>query len=117
MNNILNIRFFSELYFFLSDFYFILNIFLLLFLGLIFTKYLYSLYNNVLLIDLSILSIFFLLFFNYFLYDLNIDLYLGFNLNTFFVFFKFIILFFLIFFLIASRNVFVFDKIVSFEYI
>jgi len=115
--NILNIKFFSELFFFLSDFYFILNIFLLLFLGLIFTKYLHSLYTNVLLIDLSILSVIFLFFFNYFLYDLNIDLFLGFKLNSFYVFFKFIMLFFLFFFLIISRNVFVFDKIYNFEYI
>ena len=117
MINILNIKFYSELFFFLSDFYFIINIFLLLFIGLIFTKYLYSLYNNVLLIDLSILSIFFLLFFNYFLYDLNIDLFLGFKLNAFYIFFKVIILFFLFFFFIISRNVFVFDKIYNFEYI
>jgi len=117
MNNILNIKFFNELFFFFSDFYFILNIFLLLFIGLIFTKYLYSLYNNVLLIDLSILNVFFLFFFNYFLYGLNIDLYLGFKLNCFYIFFKFIILFFLFFFLIISRNIFVFDKICNWEFI
>jgi len=117
MINIFNIKYYGELFFFLSDLYFLLNIFLLLIIGLIFTKYLYSLYNNVLLIDLSILSIFFLFFFNYFLYDLNIDLYLGFNLNTFYIFFKFIVLFFLFFFLIISRNVFVFEKIFNFEYI
>jgi NADH:ubiquinone oxidoreductase subunit 2 (subunit N) len=116
-NSILNIKFFSELFFFLSDFYFILNIFLLLFLGLIFTNYLYSLYNNVLLIDLSILGVVFLFFFNYFLYDLNIDLFLGFKLNSFYIFFKFIMLFFLFFFLIISRNVFVFEKIYNFEYV
>jgi len=115
--NILNVKFFSELFFFLADLYFILNIFLLLFIGLIFTKYLYSLYNNVLIIDLSILSIGFSLFFNYYLYDINIDLFLGFKLNSFYIFFKFIVLFFLFFFLLISRNVFVFDKIYNFEYI
>src|ERR1700709_1054378 len=115
--NILNVKFFSELFFFLADLYFILNIFLLLFIGLIFTKYLYSLYNNVLIIDLSILSIGFSLFFNYYLYDINIDLFLGFKLNSFYIFFKFIVLFFLFFFLFISRNFFVFDKIYNFEYI
>src|ERR1700694_81983 len=115
--NILNIKFFSEKFFFLSDIYGILNIFLLLFIGLIFIKYLYSLYNNVLIIDLSILSIIFLLVFNYYLYDINVDLFLGFRLNSFYIFFKFVILFFLFFFLIISRNVFVFDKIYNFEYI
>ena len=68
-------------------------------------------------IDLSFLSVIFLLFFNYYLYDINIDLFLGFKLNSFYIFFKFIILFFLFFFLIISRNVFVFDKIYNFEYI
>ena len=82
MTELFNTKFSSELFFFLSDFYFIINIFLLLFIGLIFTKYLYSLYNNVLLIDLSILGILFVMVFNYFLYDLNIDLYLGFNKVT-----------------------------------
>jgi hypothetical protein len=87
MMQILNSKIFSELFFFLSDFYFILNIYLLL-IGLIFTKCLYSLYNNVLIIDLSILSIIFLLFFNYYLYDINIDLFLGFKLIIFYVFIK-----------------------------
>src|SRR5947199_383670 len=87
MINIFNIKYYGELFFFLSDLYFLLNIFLLLIIGLIFTKYLYSLYNNVLLIDLSILSIFFLFFFNFFLYVLNFYLYLVFILIFFFIFF------------------------------
>lgn len=116
-SNILNIKFYGELYFFLSDFYFLLNIFLLLLVGLFFTRILFSLYSNVLLIDLSILSVIFLMFFNCYLYDLNIDLFLGFKLNSFYILFKFIILFFLFFFLLISRNVFVFDKIYNFEYI
>ena len=77
MNNILNLKFYSEVYFFLSDLYFVLIIFLLLLVGLFFTKELFSLYNNVLLIDLSLFNIIFLLCFNYYLYDINIDLFLG----------------------------------------
>jgi NADH:ubiquinone oxidoreductase subunit 2 (subunit N) len=112
-----NIKFIGEVYFFLSDIYFVINIFLLLFLGLIFTKYIYSLYINVVLIDLSILSVIYLFFFNFYLYDLNIDLFLGFRINSFYILFKFIILFFLFFFLLISKNVFIYDKIYNFEFI
>lgn len=112
-----NIKFFGEIYFFLSDIYFIINILLLLLIGLFFTKYIQSLYINVIIIDLSLLSVIFLIFFNFYLYDINIDLFLGFRINSFYILFKFIILFFLTFFLFISRNVFVYDKIYNFEYI
>ena len=81
INNIL-IQLLNELYFFISNFYFHLNIFILLTICQILIQCFY----NVILINLSIIIVFFLFFITSFKYDLNIDLYLGFKLNSFYIF-------------------------------
>jgi NADH:ubiquinone oxidoreductase subunit 2 (subunit N) len=68
-------------------------------------------------INLSLICIVILFFFNFNLYNINVDLFIGFKVDEFFFIFKLIFLTFLLLFFIVLRNVFVMDKIYSYEYI
>jgi len=68
-------------------------------------------------VNLSLISILLLFFFNYNLYNINIDLFIGFKIDEFFFIFKFIFLFFLFLFFIVLRYVVLLDKIYSYEYV
>lgn len=109
-------KFFSEFIFLLGDVYFILNIIILFILTLLLSRIIFSLHFNTLVIDLSFLLILFSIFFLFYSFEINVDLFFGFSVNKLLFLFKTIVYFFLIFFFLSSRNVFLFDRIINFEY-
>jgi len=67
-------------------------------------------------VNLILISIFFLFFFVFNLQDVNIDLFIGFKIDEFFFMYKFIFLIFMLLFFYILRDVVLLEKIYTFEY-
>lgn len=117
MYNIIASKFMGELVFVLSDLYFFFSTLVLVSLGMLLNHYILSLNLNKLIIDLSLLPIFFTIFFALNNYNINADLSIGVTIDDFFISFKVIFLCFFFLFVVISRNVFLLDKVYNYEFI
>ena len=108
--------FINDFFLFIPDLFWIFSILILLIFGLYFETIVKSLNLNRLIIELTLPVVFFSIFFFLLFKDINLLSLFSIKIDYFYVCFRLIFLFFFIFCLYSSKNIFIYDKMYIYEF-